>query len=73
MEQNFEDIKSKTTCPDCSGKEMVFGFRSTEGEISKKTSFLGMDAYKRATGEVMIICKNCGLVIKSYAMDPKKL
>ena len=73
MAQNFEAIKLKTTCPDCSTKEMVLGYSSTDGDIYKKTSVFGMAAYARATSEVMIICKNCGLLIKSYALDPKKL
>ncbi len=73
MPQNFNDIKSKTVCSDCGGKEMVLGYTASEGAIHKKTSVLGMEAYSRATTKVMVICKNCGLVVKSYAENPQKL
>lgn len=73
MMVNIEDIKTKTTCPDCGGKELSLGYSYGEGSLHKKTSILGMAAYSQGSNIVHIICRNCGLLIKSFATDTSKL
>lgn len=73
MAQDFEKIKNNTVCPECGKKEMGLGYTYGDGSAHAATTVLGMKAYKQASNLVMIICKNCGLLVKSYAETPQKL
>lgn len=73
MAQNFEEMKQKTICPECGSKEMGLGYTYGDGSMHSKTTVLGMKAFVQASNVVTIVCKNCGLLVKSYAETPSKL
>jgi len=67
MNEYYENIKNKTVCTDCGGKEMAIGYLwEGNGAVKKQTTLLGTTAYKGASNVLMIICNKCGLVNKSY-------
>jgi hypothetical protein len=73
MKHDIETIMLKTICPDCGGREMCLGYTYGDGSLHKKTKVLGMTGYTQGSNLVHILCKNCGLLIKSYATDIQKL
>jgi hypothetical protein len=73
MPINFEEIRLKTICPECSNTNMKLGYSTTEAGIYSPSSFMGMKAYSYATDRVLVICDQCGLIVKEYAKDPAKL
>lgn len=73
MSEKHETIKNNTTCPECGGKEMAFGYGTSEGGIYKASSFLGMNAFSYATDRISIVCTGCGFIVKEYAKDPAKM
>ncbi len=67
MNEYYENIKNKTVCTDCGGKEMAFGYIwEGSGAVKKLTTVLGVPAYRGAANMLLIICNKCGLVNKSY-------
>lgn len=71
MPLDFENIRLNTTCTDCGHTEMAMGYSYGDGSIHKKV--LQNNAYAIATRTIVIVCKNCGLVVKTYAEEPGKL
>jgi rubredoxin len=69
MEEKFENIRKNTTCSECGGKEMAFGypFEGT-GAVKKKGSLLGLDAFSGVGNMIMIVCQGCGFVAKSFVI-----
>ena len=68
MNEYYENIKNKTVCTECGGKEMAFGYiyEANGSAVKKLTTVLGIPTYRGAANMLMIICNKCGLVNKSY-------
>jgi hypothetical protein len=67
MNEYYESIKNKTVCTECDGKEMAIGYLyENSGIVKIHTELLGLSAYKGTSNMLMIICKKCGFVNKSF-------
>lgn len=72
MNDHYKNIKNKTACTECGGKEMEFGYQvGGDGSIQQPATFLGMETFKGYKDVLMIICVNCGFVAKSFAVERK--
>jgi len=69
MNEHYENIKNKTVCPECGGKDMGFTYLYDKGgAVKKKGKMLGMDAFTGIGNMLMITCRGCGMVAKSFAI-----
>lgn len=69
MNEHYENIKSKTVCTECNGKEMHIAYLyEGTGIIKKPGKTLGITSYTGAGNMLMIVCKSCGFVAKSFAI-----
>jgi hypothetical protein len=69
MNEYYENIKDKTVCTECGGKEMAIGHLwESSGIVKIHTTVLGLGAYKGTSNMLMIICKKCGFVNKSFVI-----
>lgn len=70
MEESFyEDVKNKTECSECGNKEMGIAYMyETEGIVKKKGTTLGMTSYSPSGNLLLIMCKSCGFVAKTFGV-----
>ncbi|HEY1039868.1 MAG TPA: hypothetical protein VGF30_10710 [Bacteroidia bacterium] len=69
MTEFYESIKSKTICTECGGNDMGFTYLyEGSGEVKKQTKVLGMIAYQGIGNMLMITCRKCGMVAKSFVI-----
>jgi len=69
MNEHYEKIKSNTTCAECGGKDMGFTYLYDQGGIVKKQgTVLGMLSYTGLGDMLMITCRTCGFVAKSFVI-----
>ena len=67
MNEYYEKIKDKTVCTECGGKEMAFGYLwESSGTVKILTTVLGAAAYKGTSNILLIVCKKCRFVNKSF-------
>jgi hypothetical protein len=69
MNEYYENIKNKTVCTECGGTEMAIGyFYEVSGSVKILTTVMGANAYKGTSNMLMIICKKCGFMNKSFVV-----
>ena len=69
MNEHYENIKNKTVCTECGGKEMDLAYvHDAAGAVKTVTKVLGMQAYKGVGNLLIICCRKCGFVAKSFAV-----
>ena len=69
MTEHYENIKNKTVCTECGGKEMGIGYLyEKSGTVKKHSKVLGMDAFTGNANMLMILCNKCGFVAKSFVI-----
>lgn len=67
MNEFYENIRSKTECSECGGKDMgiTYIFEGS-GAVKKQGTLLGMASYTGVGNLLMITCRKCGFVAKSF-------
>ncbi|MDP2385731.1 MAG: hypothetical protein Q8M29_05135 [Bacteroidota bacterium] len=69
MTEHYENIKNKTVCTECGGKEMGFAYLyEKSGTVKGHSKVLGMHAFTGKANMLMIVCNTCGFIAKSFAI-----
>ncbi len=69
MNEHYESIRSKSTCPECGGTDMGITYLyESGGAVKKHGKILGMDSYTGLGNLLMITCRACGFVAKSFVI-----
>jgi rubredoxin len=69
MSDYYEKIKEKTVCTECGGKDMAFGYLfEKSGIVKTNTTVLGMSAFTGVGNMLLITCRACGFVAKSFVI-----
>ena len=69
MTEHYENIRSKTVCTECGNNDMAISYLYESGGIVKKHSkVLGMSAFTGLGNVLMIVCRKCGFIAKSFAI-----
>lgn len=70
MTEFYEKIKEKTVCTECNGKDLGFTYLyESSGTVKKHSKVLGMNAYSGIGNMLMITCRTCGFVVKSFLIS----
>jgi hypothetical protein len=69
MNEHYETIRSKTVCTECGGNDMDISYLyDGSGAVKKRKTALGMTGYTGSGNMLMIVCKNCGFLAKSFVI-----
>ncbi|MBL8021677.1 MAG: hypothetical protein JNM27_18540 [Leptospirales bacterium] len=67
MNEFYENIRSKSECSECGGKDMGITYVYEAGGIVKNQgTLLGMKSYTGVGNLLLIACRKCGFVAKSF-------
>lgn len=70
MNEHYEAIRAKTECSECGGKDMgIVHMYEKSGIVKKKGTALGMDSYTGLGNVLMIACRGCGFIAKSFLIN----
>ena len=68
-ESFYEEVKNKTECSECGNKDMGIAYvHDNKGAVKKKGKTLGMDSFTPTGNLLLIMCKQCGFVAKSFGV-----
>ncbi|HLP13245.1 MAG TPA: hypothetical protein VK177_15015 [Flavobacteriales bacterium] len=70
MTEHYENIRSKTICPECQGNDMGITYLwEKSGTVKKQGTVLGMNSFTGLGNLLMITCRKCGCVAKSFVVS----
>lgn len=69
MTEHYENIRAKTVCTECGGNDMAISYLyESSGIMKKQSKVLGMSTYVGLGNMLMIVCRKCGYINKSFAI-----
>jgi predicted nucleic-acid-binding Zn-ribbon protein len=69
MNDYYENIKNNAVCTECGSREMGIAYlHDNDGLVKNVTKVLGLKAYAGVGNVLVIVCKKCGFIVKSFVV-----